>query len=79
LKHPVVGDPVYGGGRDNSLQNQRLRAQIRNLDRQFLHAEQLGFVHPNTQQPMRFSASLPRELSELLEMLESLLHRKQLN
>ena len=71
LKHPVVGDPVYGGGRDNSLQNQRLRAQIRNLDRQFLHAEQLGFVHPNTQQPMRFSASLPGELSELLEMLES--------
>ena len=39
LKHPVVGDEVYGGGRDKTVQDVRLRAAIRKLQRQFLHAE----------------------------------------
>ena len=42
LKHPVVGDETYGGGRDNTIQDPRLRARIRNLNRQFLHAEKLA-------------------------------------
>jgi 23S rRNA pseudouridine1911/1915/1917 synthase len=70
LKHPVVGDETYGGGRDNSIQDARLRARIRNLGRHFLHAEQLGFVHPVTQSPMQFTAPLPSGLSQLLNDLE---------
>ncbi len=70
LKHPVVGDELYGGGRENSLQNPQLRAQVRKLSRQFLHAEELGFTHPVTGQPLRFFAPLPVELSEFLERLE---------
>ena len=31
LKHPVVGDETYGGGRDNTVQDAQLRARIRNL------------------------------------------------
>ena len=70
LKHPVVGDDTYGGGRDNSVQDPRLRARIRNLGRQFLHAEKLGFLHPSTQAPLQFTAPLPPELAELLNDLE---------
>src|SRR6185503_4922686 len=70
LKHPVVGDDTYGGGRDNSVQDARLRARIRNVGRQFLHAEKLGFVHPVTQAPMQFTAPLPPELIALLSDLE---------
>jgi 23S rRNA pseudouridine1911/1915/1917 synthase len=70
LKHPVVGDELYGGGRDNNVRDVRLRAQIRKLKRQFLHAEQLGFRHPHTSEPMHFFAPLPAELSQLLERLE---------
>ena len=70
LKHPVVGDETYGGGRDNSVQDAQLRARIRSLGRQFLHAEKLGFVHPETQEPMQFTAPLPSALSGLLEELE---------
>jgi 23S rRNA pseudouridine1911/1915/1917 synthase len=70
LKHPVVGDETYGGGRDNSIQDARLRARIRNLGRHFLHAEQLGFVHPVTQSPMQFTAPLPSGLNQLLNDLE---------
>lgn len=70
LKHPVVGDDLYAGGRENSIQDVQLRAQIRKLNRQFLHAEQLGFSHPRTGEPMRFVAPLPAELAGLLEELE---------
>jgi len=70
LKHPVVGDEVYGAGRDNTVQDPKLRAQIRKLGRHFLHAEQLGFAHPGTGKPMKFKAALPDELGELVASLE---------
>ena len=70
MKHPVVGDPVYGGGRDNTVTDPGLRARINALGRQFLHAEQLGFRHPRTNEPMRFQAPLPAPLAELLIKLE---------
>ena len=69
LKHPVVRDEVYGGGRDNTIADPRIRAQIARLDRQFLHAEELGFRHPRSAKQLRFTASLPSELAELLETL----------
>jgi 23S rRNA pseudouridine1911/1915/1917 synthase len=71
IKHPVVGDELYGGGRENSLQSPQLRAQVRKLKRQFLHAEELGFSHPTTGEPLRFFAPLPAELSEFLKVLEA--------
>lgn len=71
LKHPVVGDELYGGGRDNNVQDVRLRAQIRKLKRQFLHAEQLSFRHPQTGEQMKFVAPLPAELVHLLDELET--------
>jgi len=69
LKHPVVGDETYGGGRDNTIQDPRLRAQIRNLNRHFLHAEKLAFTHPKTNEVVKFESPLPAELSEILPAL----------
>jgi 23S rRNA pseudouridine1911/1915/1917 synthase len=70
LRHPVVGDETYGGGRDNSIQDPRLRALVRNLGRHFLHAERLGFTHPTTGARLEFKASLPEELSTVLAQLD---------
>lgn len=70
LRHPVVGDETYGGGRDNTIQDARLRAYIRNLGRHFLHAERLGFDHPKTGERLEFTAPLPIELATLLEELD---------
>jgi len=67
LKHPVVGDETYGGGRDNTIQDPQLRARIRHLKRHFLHAEKLGFRHPQTNEFVKFESPLPAELSEFLE------------
>ena len=71
LKHPVVGDETYGGGRDNTIQDARLRARVRNLDRQFLHAEKLAFKHPKTGEFVKFECTLPAELAGLLATLNS--------
>jgi len=69
LKHPVVGDETYGAGRDNTIQDARLRARVRSLNRQFLHAEKLGFTHPKTGEFVKFESPLPEELTELLASL----------
>lgn len=70
IKHPVVGDETYGGGRDNTILDVRLRARVRNLKRHFLHAEQLGFKHPVTKEFVKFEAPLPEQLAELLTGLQ---------
>ncbi len=70
IKHGVVGDKVYNGGRDATVPDARVRAAIRAMGRQFLHAERLGFRHPQTGAFLRFQAPLPDELSRLLETLE---------
>lgn len=70
IKHPVVGDETYGAGRDNTITDPRLRARIKTLGRQFLHAQTLGFHHPRTNEWLRFTAPLPEALAQFLEGLE---------
>lgn len=70
LKHPVVGDEVYGGGRDKTVPDAQVRVQIARLERQFLHAEQLGFRHPRTEEEVRFTVEPPANLRELLAALK---------
>ena len=70
LKHPVVGDEVYGAGRDKTVINPVIRSRITKLGRQFLHAEQLGFRHPRTAEQLRFTAPIAIELQSLLDQLE---------
>ncbi len=67
---PVVGDPLYGGAsRAKSIGDTLLRKMIVHLQRQFLHAWQLGFDHPDGR-AMLFQAGLPPELQEILSYLE---------
>ena len=70
LKHPVVGDEVYGAGRDKTVISPVTRSRIAKLGRQFLHAEQLGFRHPRTEEQLRFTAPLPGELQSVLDQIE---------
>jgi 23S rRNA pseudouridine1911/1915/1917 synthase len=70
LKHPVVGDELYGGGRDKTVPDAQVRVQIARLERQFLHAEQLGFRHPRTEAQVRFTVEPPENLRHLLAALK---------
>jgi 23S rRNA pseudouridine1911/1915/1917 synthase len=74
LHHPVVGDETYGGGRDNNIQDARLRSMVRKLGRHFLHAERLAITHPITGERLQFEAPLPTDLSDLLLQLDKLDH-----
>ena len=71
LKHPVVGDEVYGGGRDNTVRDSKVRVQIRKLQRHFLHAAELGLSHPISGKQLHFRAPLPVDLQHLLDFLGS--------
>jgi 23S rRNA pseudouridine1911/1915/1917 synthase len=70
---PVVGDPLYGSSRTRSIGDPALRQMVSRLGRQFLHAWQLGFVHPDGCR-MIFQAPLPLELQEILDYLEEKYH-----
>ena len=65
IGHPVVGDSVYGPGRERGMDGPA-RGWARELagrcSRQFLHAARLGFDHPVTGEPMRFRSPLPPDL-----------------
>ncbi len=66
LGHPVVGDPVYGAGRERGFGGESgawARALARRVPRQFLHAAELAFRHPRTEEVMRFRAPLPEDLA----------------
>lgn len=68
IGHPVVGDPVYGAGWERGLAGEARgwgRALVRPLSRQFLHAAELGFVHPVTGEELRFRSALPADLDRV--------------
>lgn len=76
LRHPVVGDPVYGGRSRKSLslrQSERNLADalLRNMRRQALHAAELEFTHPDTGERLRFTSALPEDFSRALELLRA--------
>jgi 23S rRNA pseudouridine1911/1915/1917 synthase len=70
-KNPVVGDDVYGAGRDKTVAEPVIRSAIGKLQRQFLHAARLGFRHPRTQEQVVFSAILPADLQSLLNLVRT--------
>ena len=68
----LVGDDKYKK-KYKKLKNVDFDIQnsITNLDRQFLHAKTLGFVHPRTQKELIFTSILPQELNNILKMLRN--------
>jgi 23S rRNA pseudouridine1911/1915/1917 synthase len=56
IGHPVAGDPEYG------------RAGALGLERQFLHADRLAFVHPGTGETIDVRSALPGDLARALEL-----------
>ena len=76
IDHPIIGDPIYRSGRlfKNLMEKaSRLPTGIidplKSIDRQMLHAWQLEFRHPRTNEPMSFESPMPADMRELLEKL----------
>jgi len=68
----IVGDDKYKK-KYKTLKNVDPIVQnlILKLNRQFLHAKTLGFIHPKTGEKMIFSSNLPKELKNILKTLRN--------
>jgi 23S rRNA pseudouridine1911/1915/1917 synthase len=62
LRHPCVGDLTYGA-------DPTLAARLK-LNRQWLHARELGFLHPRTHDEVRFVSDYPDDLKYALDVLQ---------
>ena len=65
LRHPVVGDTLYGAPRAMSGKNENAIS----LPRNFLHAAALQLQHPRSGEALSFTRALPDELQEFLQKL----------
>lgn len=61
FRHPLVGDTMYGA-------DPKLAAKVQ-LDRQWLHAKKLSFVHPTKGETVEFESEYPAELVKALDIL----------
>lgn len=59
IKHPLVGDPVYG-----------YRKQAIKANGQMLHAYKITFVHPRTKETMSFTCPPDEEFNRVLEIVK---------
>ncbi|MFD1232204.1 RluA family pseudouridine synthase [Pseudonocardia benzenivorans] len=62
MRHPCVGDLTYGA--DPTL------AKRLHLDRQWLHARELGFAHPADGRRVEFTSPYPADLARALDLLQ---------
>lgn len=71
LGFPLVGDPVYGNRKQLSAQvDEQVKSAVLAFNRQALHAYELGFIHPKTNEDMLLSAPLPKDMTDLIETLK---------
>ena len=69
-RHPLVGDPVYGGRLALPAgASEALRDALRSFRRQALHAERLQLKHPVTGEDLSFEAPPPKDFEALLQTL----------
>ena len=70
LGYPLLGDPVYAGrARYPAGLSALQRAAIDGFRRQALHATRLAFAHPVTGEPEQFESPLPKDFTNLLQVL----------
>jgi len=73
IKHPIVGDDMYGGKLVYpwQLKNSQPTAEEPIISRCALHAATLEFNHPTTGEIMKFEAPLPPDMQNCLELLRT--------
>ncbi len=71
IRHPIIGDPVYGGRQRIPPQaDNELIEQLRAFRRQALHAFRLSLAHPQSGKPLSWRSPLPDDMLQLLATLQ---------
>ncbi len=71
LGHPVMGDPLYARTHAASARKlpEAAREALQRLNRQALHAAELGFVHPVSGERLHFESAPPPDMQALIDAL----------
>lgn len=76
IKHPLVGDPLYGpqataiGAALRRLElSDAAQAEVMAFPRQALHAKEISFIHPVSGDSMHFNQDLPDDYCNILKIL----------
>ena len=73
INFPILGDSVYGGRRKFAAgTSETVKKEILKFPRQALHAEKLEFIHPKSGKKVNYSAKIPKDLIQLIELLKNL-------
>ncbi len=81
--HPLFNDQKYGGdqirkGTIFTKYKQFVHNCFKCIERHALHAKSIGFIHPKTQEYVRFESDLPADMSEVIERWRNYVtHQKQ--
>jgi 23S rRNA pseudouridine1911/1915/1917 synthase len=72
IGHPLFNDDFYGGdkivkGTVYTKYKQFVENCFDLCPRQALHAKTLGFIHPDTNEPLLFDTDLPQDIQAVLE------------
>jgi 23S rRNA-/tRNA-specific pseudouridylate synthase len=62
LRHPILSDEIYLGPK-------RVRLDTLWCPRLFLHAQEIQFLNPRSQEPVQYHSDLPLQLQQALELL----------
>jgi 23S rRNA pseudouridine1911/1915/1917 synthase len=74
VRHPIVGDLVYGALKFPRGATPDLKEKLQHFRRQALHAEQLSFIHPTSKQELTVSAPRPADFEVLLMAMREAEH-----
>jgi 23S rRNA pseudouridine1911/1915/1917 synthase len=78
VRHPIVGDPVYGKRNAASRppakppRSEEINTLLKGVHRQMLHAWRLGFVHPFSGLPVHFESPVPEDMQTLIDGFQNL-------
>jgi 23S rRNA pseudouridine1911/1915/1917 synthase len=67
IGHPVLGDKTYG----KKTEMETIKKNKVFFPRQMLHAEMLGFTHPETEKYLEFKSPIPADMQQALKELET--------
>lgn len=79
LGHPLLGDPLYGLARNGQMArlkkvglDEALIEQVLEFPRQALHAAEIAFIHPLTDEEMGFECDIPSDIAGLISILNQI-------
>ena len=78
IGHPLIGDALYGAQTTKITAKLKkadfedeVKEQILSFPHQALHAKEIMFIHPRTEEEMHFESNLPDDMAALIDAIDA--------